>query len=266
MRKIVMPIIVLCFFTNLFATKQLSDLIIVNGDTLTLHTDPLQPYLLDKKLEMNDFTKDFSRRSDCWKGYRVIWRVENNKLFLESIQSCDFEDDKKSADLEKIFHDKVNDGRVFADWYSDELWVPSGKKLYTDAMYGTIRERDVIFSVEAGKIVNKKELKNNKTRISPYQSDPQKLRSFVNKKINWKSLGKISGRHIVVVEISSDEKGKVSNAKIIQGSEDVYKKEALRVVNSIPEWTVVFSRGRKLDLSWRVAIEFSDKLKKRNTR
>ena len=50
--------------------------------------------------------------------------------------------------------------------------------------------------------------------------------------------------------------GKVDGAFIIRGYNEIYDREALRVVNSIPEWDVIYRHGEIIRAPWMIAVTF----------
>ncbi len=90
--RYVLSIFLLLVSSLVFGTKQISDLIIVNKDTLLLYNFPLEeirPVEIKEKLEL------FIRRYDnlcsaCNKGYRAIWELKGDSLYLNEITECCF--------------------------------------------------------------------------------------------------------------------------------------------------------------------------------
>jgi periplasmic protein TonB len=64
----------------------------------------------------------------------------------------------------------------------------------------------------------------------------------------------IDGR--VFVQFVIDAKGKVTNVTIIRSVHPSLDREALRVVNSMPDWTPGMQNGRRVRVSYTVPIMF----------
>ena len=117
------------FSTNLKATQQIPDLLIVGKDTL--HIFEPNNYPLEKlnlKRRPFNYTETTSPHTACWRGYQAIWKIIDNELFLEKIQRC-YGDDKpdKIENLDELFKENnINvvkkNNLIFANWVNINLY------------------------------------------------------------------------------------------------------------------------------------------------
>jgi len=173
MRKLLLSIFLpMVFAPMVFATSQDSDVLILNGKTYDLYSNPLDSYY-GEDWKPAFWVAPNSVSSGNHRGYVATWKIISDKLYLTKIDSwfCNRRIRTKSGcrrvTLSDLFGAKVIDGRVAATWFSDELRVPDGKQLeYVHMGYGSIYERDIIFGVDAGKII-KREVIDNTKRVLP---------------------------------------------------------------------------------------------------
>ena len=138
-RKIVLiSIIIYLFSTNAYSTEQTPDILIVGQDTFYLfYTFPIEE--LELTIDSNPFTKKGEYEitiSSCWRGYQAIWEIENNKLYLQGINSCHSDSTYDYSIVIDFFinngyEPKIENGRIVADWFSTNL-VKYDDPLYFD--------------------------------------------------------------------------------------------------------------------------------------
>ena len=117
---------------RLLATPQLSELLIIQNDTIPIYqiilsddmTDKLYHNIENIKNEI-DTTQFLLPATNNWREYRGIWELENDSLFLVGLIS-----NYGRPSLEQLFPDKTNKGKVLADWYNSKLIIPT-KEYYS---------------------------------------------------------------------------------------------------------------------------------------
>jgi hypothetical protein len=62
-----------------------------------------------------------------------------------------------------------------------------------------------------------------------------------------------------------NEKGKIDSVRILQGYSEVYDKEAIRVIKSIPEWDVIYRHGKLSTTIWSYPVRFDWTNRKKKT-
>ena len=90
-----------------------------------------------------------------WRGYRGIWKLENDSLFLVGLIS-----NYGRPSLEQLFPDKTNKGKVLADWYNSKLIIPKGDFLRWDGVfYRTYTEEEHLTFIK-GCVASRKKVHN----------------------------------------------------------------------------------------------------------
>jgi len=106
----------LIYSVNVFATIQEPDLLIIGKDTVFIEGFPLEQ--LDLKYRPSVIGGCIS--SSCWRGYVAIWRIVDNKLFLERIIQCLGFPPEKENIIELFEKNNIpfqeKNGMIFANW------------------------------------------------------------------------------------------------------------------------------------------------------
>lgn len=80
---------------------------------------------------------------------------------------------------------------------------------------------------------------------------------YINKNVNYPVIAQENGvQETVTVTFIIDEKGDVTNVKILRGTDASLRKEALRVIKSLPRWKPGKQQGRPVKVSFQVPIRF----------
>jgi len=172
--------------------------------------------------------------------YKCTWIVQSNYIYLQSIKS-----DSLTANLQSIFPDKFDNGRVLADWIDTTLYAPYGKMLYSfDIIFSaSIYEYELAFRISKGKVISVEKCDNTKTK--PLK-DERQLQQLIQNTINWENVPKYDSikRMVYVQVMSADSLGRIDSVSIPKGVNDLYDKEAIRIVKTIPEWPVIYRHGK----------------------
>ena len=186
MRKVLISIFLLMLFsTDAFATGQAADVLIYQGKTYALFSNPLEDYYPDEDRRPQFMVRPHTMSSGNWRGYVATWEIVGDKLYLSKIDSwfCGGRPGSRSnggcrrVTLRELFGKRVFNGRVLASWFSGELRVPDGKELeYVHMGYGSVYERDILFEVKAGKVLRREVVDNtNRERPSNLELQRQEL-------------------------------------------------------------------------------------------
>ena len=278
MRKFYM-IILFSFLTfNAFGTAQIPDILIYNGDTLSLFSCPLNSYpnqdLINPKVLFGGYGCFFTA---CWRNYIATWEIIDDELYLIKIRNACFPTDLKNvsisykseikidsigseyADLKVLFPQRFKNGKVKANWVNEKLYSPQGKLLfYLHDGFQSIYEAELEFTLKEGKVIEINKLDNSKTKKSKYTEDTQLLKEYIYDNIKTENLplSDTIKRKVYICVISADETGKIDSVRVIHGVNGIYDKEAIRIVKSIPEWEVLFRHGEKINREWTIPIVF----------
>lgn len=263
---------------NVFGTAQIPDLIIYNGDTLSLYSCPLNSYPNQDLINPQGlFGSSGCFYTACWRNYIATWEIIDNELYLCEIRNACYPTSMRGvsasaksisdidsigneyADLKALFPQRFKDGKVKADWVEGTIISPKGKLLYYfHDGFESIYETEIEFTIEKGDLIETKILDNSKTKKSKYTEDQKLLMEFIQKNIKRENLPESDTikRRVFVQIISSDERGKIDSVKVIRGVNELYDNEAIRVVKSIPEWDVIYRHGEIYNQMWTFPINF----------
>lgn len=254
-------ILLFLFFNPLlksFANVQIPDKLIYNGDTLLINTNPLEQLYNYKSLIPKLFgNKQACSSTSCWKGYQAEWTILNEQLYLTGIFSCCFSKDSLKADLKMLFGNKLIDGKVKADWVNSSIIVPIGK-LSNYEGYGFVYEKELELLFDRGTLIGSITYDNSKNGQSVYRQNREQLPEFIYKNVNWSNLPDFDDKVIrVYVQFSANEFGDVDSAKVVKGYNEIFDKEAVRVIKAIRKWDVFYRNGKLVRSTWTVPIIFS---------
>jgi len=125
MRKVTTIAIFLILSLNAYTTPQTPDILIVAQDTFYLHYSfPIEQ--LGLTITYNPFNKEGEYEiisSNCWRNYQAIWKIEDNKMYLEDMKSCHSDAPFDYSDVVDYFtkngyNPRIDNGKILADWYT----------------------------------------------------------------------------------------------------------------------------------------------------
>lgn len=231
---------------TLQATVQTKDLLIYKGDTVSISPFPLEYYpLIDT---MRDSL--FNENPEGWcttnyRGYQAIWILTDNKLFLTSIQPPYHH--KGKSNLSRLFGARYDGQKVFADWYSGELFVSLGKEIYRNGEWyeGVLTEQEEKLTVCNG-IITDAITYNNAIKESQYSRNPKLLIEYIYSHIDWDILPieEHDSIRTIVSFSSKNPDQKIDSVRIVRGESEMYNKELIRVLKLLPEWISIYHRGK----------------------
>jgi hypothetical protein len=242
-----------------FGTAQIPDILIYNGDTLSIYSNPLEQLdNIDSLREKLFGDKESYWTTACYRKYQAEWTLIDNRLYLTAIYSCDYYRDKIKADLKTLFGEKFINGKVQADWVTAKILSPQGKQLYyVHSHYESLYEKEVVYEIVKGQLKGTKTFDNSKSKKSIYSEDTTLLH-FIYTNIDWKKLAKQDKPVKIFVQFSGNEQGIIDSVKVMKGFNETYDSEAIRVVKLIPEWDVFYRRGQYERRVWNLPIVFSE--------
>jgi hypothetical protein len=135
-KKIFLTFVIIFHAALLFATDQIPDLIICNGNTLYIcgtfdEEFPLYTLLQDETYnsKMEKYENQTLKLSACsstgfYRGYQAIWELHNGTIYLKEVLDCCTKE--PLFDLKKIFGEKnVTSKGVRAFWINGSLSISS---------------------------------------------------------------------------------------------------------------------------------------------
>lgn len=151
------------------ATEQEDDLLIIGNDTVYLKTFILEK--LELKYPPFGNTRETAPSTACWRGYKAVWRIADNKLYLEKILRCYLDPKAGEENIFELFQKnglkfETKDNMILAGWCSYDFYKMtfSIAKYYKDKLYlydgwsNMRKESDVILRIEKGSVI-KQQLK-----------------------------------------------------------------------------------------------------------
>ena len=263
---IIILLILTISLTETFATSQIPDLLIYNGDTLSIFANPLEQLYDNDSIKPNFFgDKEGCISTACWRGYEAEWEIIDNDLYLIGIYSCCYYEDSIKANLKDLFGEKCVSGKVKANWFTGKIIVPQGKLLYYINMgYESLYEKELEIEFSNGKLVGTRTYDNSKSRQSEFSQNSEKLNEFIYSHIKWEILQESDNKTIkVFVQFSANENGIVNSAKVMRGYDSIYDYEALRVIKTLPDWDIYYRHGELQRMNWTLPIVFSEENRKK---
>jgi len=122
-----------------------------------LFSEPLEDYFNEHRPKPESFAGICSA---CWRGYLARWSIRKGKLYLDRIQPYldDYDQEEETGDdayrryMAKIFPNSPSP--IFADWFSGELILVSGKIIeYVHLPYATAYENEIVIQIHRGNLV-----------------------------------------------------------------------------------------------------------------
>ncbi len=196
MKRFLFSILLLPLLSSaLLATAQHPDVLIYDGKTHHLSSNPLEDFYDGSKRRPKFWVLPNGMSSGNWRGYVATWEIIDDKLYLTKIDSwfCGSsirtQNGCRRVTLHDLFSKNVIDGKVFALWFSSNLRVPDGELLkYVHSGYASIYERDIIFDVYAGEIRKRQIIDNTKREVPSdqevYQQELARLKKKASEEVN----------------------------------------------------------------------------------
>lgn len=148
------------------ATLQDSDVLILDGERLSLNTEPLTPLLLDKRIALPAPAVVWTSN---WRGYVATWLLADGRLVLHRVDVLLKSAEGKNEEaqpvdvLPRVF---AGQSQVPAEWFSGTLIVPRGNVLrYGSVGYGSVYERYTVLHIRRGGLVSREDLSSKEFSV-----------------------------------------------------------------------------------------------------
>ncbi|HLP63720.1 hypothetical protein [Flavobacterium sp.] len=156
-------LLILLISTKVFSTGQVPDYLIIDNDTLKIHSNPLEPYFDKNPIPNNLITM---RSTANWRGYIAYFKFVNNNLVVENIYKEEYRtksDGRHEDFLTSIYKDVFGEKIDFpCDFYTGLLVCPYGEILeYVHMGYSSTYEFYKLFEVNSGVFIKSKEMTGN---------------------------------------------------------------------------------------------------------
>lgn len=158
MKTILIVILTLFLGLKAFATAQIPDIIIYNGEKCKLHSNPLEAYF-EKNPDKRP--KGGIMSTALWRGYVATFEVRDNQLFLKDIE-IEYEDTTSKESYNYKWKSVINEvfqnqKEIKIDWLTGLLVIPHGKLVsYVHMGYGSTYNNYTLLEIDKGDL--KKEL------------------------------------------------------------------------------------------------------------
>jgi len=170
MKKLLVVLAVLLIPHSVFATAQISDQIVYNGEKHSLFSEPLERYFGEKHRRPDELF--VFKCTACWRGYVASWEIKENHLYLTKIVEGTCGADAKEIEIDRIFPGQK--APVKAVWYSGMLRIPQGKLLRYEHMgYGSTFEKELLLTIQDGKLIDEKMIDNTLLERLPVPLPPE---------------------------------------------------------------------------------------------
>lgn len=230
--------------TQCFATAQLPDKLVYNGDTLAIFSNPLEQLPgIDSLRPLLFGAVQETVPTNCARGYQAIWTLSNNELFLSGICSC-YGKENRQASLKQLFAGTFQNGQVKASWVNSNIHSPQGRLLlYVHAGYESLYETDVIFRIEQGRLTEIVSYDNSMSVRSAYSNDSTLLAAIYSG-INWKILPENAKDTKVLITFSANENGIIDSIDLKKAANPLYGQEVIRVLKTLAPQSILYRFGK----------------------
>lgn len=177
MKYLIAPLLAICGFAH--ATAQIPDKLILDGEEVPLHTNPLQPYLSAHRDELPNFSPSSTAN---WRGYVATFAIHDGQLIVDKVEVKVREagaarGEYKTEDVvTRLFNGRDD---VPATWYTGALVVPRGELVhYVHMGYGSTFERYTVLRVRKGEVVERLDMSADdfttyrRTRFDAFKATP----------------------------------------------------------------------------------------------
>lgn len=251
MRKAIVLLFVLTFQNIIFATPQARDVLFWNDNTYFVFPFiDIESHLSTHELENLNKLKNTNPPTGNYRGYSFEFAIKNDTLFLLSVK-----DTNKTNLTESVFGDQIRRPLFF---FSDTLYLGYGQSFYEDGFWTPIYESEITVVFKNGVVQWFKD-NQNKTKHSPYTYNPKLFWEFVYSEIQWDNLDTqtLRTKPDVILNCEIDSIANTDEVNIIRSSGYVeFDREAVRVIKSIPSFSVSFVKGKYLRHSYTYRIVF----------
>src|SRR5690606_1687201 len=145
-------------------------------------------------------------------------------------------------------------------WVTGDLYIPKGKLIhYIHAGYSSIYEKKIVLTFANGKVIDQKRDKYSNSHHSVYTKNTDSLHRSIYSHVNWKIIPHLGKeKKTIVVTIESGDNPKPEHIHVVNGKNDLFDQEALRVIKMLPDWDVNYKHGKVYHEVFSVPIVFDE--------
>jgi len=271
MKRLLILLLITVLTKSSFATLQSPDRIIIGNDTFFTYSDLFKYHIRKDSIFKNiykqaeDLEKKLNPEAVVYEVRQIygIWEIVENRMFLIMIS-----DGVNNIDLNE-FEEKDPNGKVFAAWLNDTLYISKGEILAEGVT--PIREYETKLIIQNGVVISRTDYTNRILKKSSFLIDNE----YLYQHINWDSIPDITEQSVqVYIGIQPMDNGKLNyiengsfaiiDNEIISDKENPFIVEAIRIARLVPEWNVVIQRDKIIPQL--TTIYFDKRLKKKYVR
>ena len=271
MKRLLLLLLIAVLTKSSFATPLNSDRIIIENDTFFVYSDLLKNHVRKDSVFENIYKqveyleKTLNPGADEYEVIQVygIWEIIENRVFLIKMT-----DGVHDIDLNELFKEKKLNGKIFADWLTDTIYISKGEILAVGVT--PIREYETKLISQNGVLISRTNYTNQILKKSDFLTDKE----FIYKHINWDSIPDINEQTVqVYIGIQPRDNGKLNyidssfaiiDNEMISDKENPFITEAIRIARLVPDWNVVIQRDKITPQL--MTIYFDHRLKKKYAR
>jgi hypothetical protein len=259
--KRIIQILLILIPLNVFATKQIEDILIYKGDTLKMGT------LIGLGDLGDSIFSAYDGSTACARNYIAEFTLIDKKIYLTNIFSCSYPYETINSNLSYIYGDRYVEGKVLMNWFNDTINVYGGKLVnHIGDLF--IYEIQLSLFFDDGNLVNETKHNNYTFHRSIYTLEKDSLDEFIYTNIDWSKLPNHYNDTITVyIQMHRFSKNDSFNIRIIRC--DKYaelKKELLVVLNKLPDWDEYYYFGKPHRASWAFPVRFSNEIRSKYAR
>ena len=257
--KLLLTIIFALLFNYLYATPQIRDRVFWNG--LECHSIPsvkLEEHFSEQEvMRLNQLSNEWNVTSN-YRGYWFEFEIENDSLYLKGIVN----DDEENI-MESIIG---TSDRKWMCHYSDTMYLGYDESMFDDAFWTMIYESEMTVVFKDG-IVQWVKDNQSKSKYSQYDHNVLLFSEFIYCNTRWDELDSktLQEKPVVYLRYDIDTLGKIGEIKVLKSSGyAAFDKEAIRVIRSIPGFSVSFVKGKYIPHSYNFSYIFDLEKAKKN--
>jgi hypothetical protein len=182
------------------ASPQQPDLLILDGDTVAIYQLPLGYFLRqDEENYYWHMRRSEQQRiaSNNWRGYRAIWTIEDDGLWLQDLMLVSPDPFGLSDEeaKERILRGSLTSRPIFASWYSGKIIVPAGDLLRWDGVFERTFTTEVLYTFDQGHLTSVDTVSNYLQKRNAinrlYSDDLNALMLEPLRRLNWTRLHRL---------------------------------------------------------------------------
>ncbi len=251
MKRLAFIILCLTALITAQATPQARDMLYWNGVTYyVLPFIDVESRLGSDELENLNEMKTTNPPTSNYRGYWCEFEITGDTLFLISIKDSDKEDITES-----VFG--CHDRRALLE-FSDTLYLGYGASFYDYGWWTMVNESELTVAFKNGVVQWTKD-NRNKSRYSRYDHDDLLFSEYIYCNTRWNELNEqtLLQKPTVLLRYDIDTLGKIAEINVLKSSGYAeFDEEAIRVIKSIPCFSVSFVNGKYLSRSYDYLFSF----------